>query len=711
MLSHHFIKKSPTLTTMLIRLMTCITTSLISENRTLVNLSSEIKDKLNEIEKTIANEKLLRMVVDVLVSKTCSEEGLVDATSLLIKLSTIFPQCRKIFYKLLLQGAKVLGEVVYVDINQLLLEMHEFLCKLKLGNTQQDGEQLEKSTKGQTSVQDRYSNTTIVINQSNVKHISGKEVQLPSMSSLISKSSNQFLLLRILKIVMHIREIHAKNPKETTPIDEIMDCDLEDNKLCTELELDHLWEKLSECLSLLSEAPDDHVVLVLQPAVESFFLVHAPEKTKPATTNSETTNLSNRSTSVNETFINEGANDGDNRQYSFLPADTQKFLIFAEKHRFVLNQILRQSTVHLAHGPFAVLVDHTRVLDFDVKRRYFRQQLERSDNTNRRDDLAVHIRREHVFEDSYRELNRRTANDWKNRFYIVFEGEEGQDAGGLLREWYTIISREIFNPNYALFTTSPGDRVTYMINSASHCNSNHLSYFKFVGRVIGKAIHDNKLLDCYFTRSFYKHILGKAVKYTDMESEDYAFYQGLVFLLEHNVNELGTELTFSLEIQEFGVTEVRDLVPNGRNIIVTEENKHDYVKLVCQEKMTGSIKKQLNSFLEGFYEIIPKSLISIFNEHELELFISGLPTIDIDDLKANTDYHKYVSHSLQIQWFWRALRSFDQADRAKFLQFVTGTSKVPLQGFSALEGMNGPQKFQIHLDDRSTDRLPSAHTW
>ncbi len=62
-------------------------------------------------------------------------------------------------------------------------------------------------------------------------------------------------------------------------------------------------------------------------------------------------------------------------------------------------------------------------------------------------------------------------------------------------------------------------------------------------------------------------------------------------------------------------------------------------------------------------------------------------------------------------WFWRALRSFDQADRARFLQFVTGTSKVPLQGFAYLEGMNGVQKFQIHRDDRSTDRLPSAHTW
>jgi len=143
---------------------------------------------------------------------------------------------------------------------------------------------------------------------------------------------------------------------------------------------------------------------------------------------------------------------------------------------------------------------------------------------------------------------------------------------------------------------------------------------------------------------------------------------------------------------------------------VTEENKKDYIKLVCQMKMTGAIRKQIDSFLEGFYDIIPKRLISIFNEQELELLISGLPNIDLDDLKANTEYHKYNENSLQIQWFWRALRSLEQEDLAKFLQFVTGTSKVPLQGFGALEGMNGSQKFQIHRDDRSTDRLPSAHT-
>lgn len=724
LLSSPFVKKNRVLTDRLIRLVGFIITSFIRDqpegqrNQQPIDLSNEIKEKLKDIEQSISDERLLKLVVDVLITKPYSTEGISDSSALIVKLCNLFPSCRSILYKFLLEGVRNLGEIVYKEINTLIFEMKDLLIKIKSQKTIDTLDStFEKTIKGKSNIQDRYSKMTIIVkSQSNLKQITGKEVQLPSMSNLISKSSSQFLFCRILKIILHIRENNAKaqqsqaakNSSETS-----MEVDNED-KLCVELQLDHLWEKLSECLTLLSEAPDDHVVLVLQPAVESFFLVHAQEKSKNQTKANEPVNVQVshiNQAGQSEVLATDSNVDNESRQYGSLPFETQKFLIFAEKHRVVLNQILRQSNVHLMNGPFSVLVDHTRILDFDVKRRYFRQELERLDQNIRRDDLPVHIRREHIFEDSYRELHRRTCNDWKNRFYVVFEGEEGQDAGGLLREWYTIISREIFNPNYALFTTSPGDRVTYMINSASHCNSNHLSYFKFVGRVISKAIYDNKLLDCYFTRSFYKHILGKAVKYTDMESEDYAFYQGLVFLLEHNVNELGTELTFSLEIQEFGVTEIRDLVPDGRNIIVTEENKHEYVKLVCQEKMTGSIKKQLHSFLEGFYEIIPKHLISIFNEHELELLISGLPTIDIDDLKANTEYHKYQINSLQIQWFWRALRTFDQADRAKFLQFVTGTSKVPLQGFSALEGMNGPQKFQIHLDDRSTDRLPSAHTW
>lgn len=112
----------------------------------------------------------------------------------------------------------------------------------------------------------------------------------------------------------------------------------------------------------------------------------------------------------------------------------------------------------------------------------------------------------------------------------------------------------------------------------------------------------------------------------------------------------------------------------------------------------------------GFHDIIPAGLISIFNEQELELLISGLPDIDVDDWKGNTEYHNYTASSPQIQWFWRAVRSFDKEERAKLLQFVTGTSKVPLNGFKELEGMNGINRFNIHRDYGNKTRLPSSHT-
>ena len=100
-----------------------------------------------------------------------------------------------------------------------------------------------------------------------------------------------------------------------------------------------------------------------------------------------------------------------------------------------MNQILRQSNVALSDGPFSILTNHIRILDFDVKRRFFRQELDKIKEKNSRGDMAINVSRNQIFDDSFRELNRKTAEEWKSRLYIVFDNEEGQDAGGLLREW------------------------------------------------------------------------------------------------------------------------------------------------------------------------------------------------------------------------------------------------------------------------------------
>lgn len=152
------------------------------------------------------------------------------------------------------------------------------------------------------------------------------------------------------------------------------------------------------------------------------------------------------------------------------------------------------------------------------------------------------------------------------------------------------------------------------------------------------------------------------------------------------------------------------MIPDGRNIVVTDENKFDYVRLIAHHRMTAAIKAQIESFLDGFYELVPPELICIFSPAELELLICGLPDIDIENLKANTEYHGYRSSDEIIVWFWEALSSFTRAEKAAFIQFVTGTSKVPLGGFANLQGMRGIQRCSIHKAYGDHALLPTAHT-
>ncbi len=389
-------------------------------------------------------------------------------------------------------------------------------------------------------------------------------------------------------------------------------------------------------------------------------------------------------------------------------------LAFAEEHRIVINSLIRTKPSLLTAGTFLPLTRVPRVLDFDNKRLYFRQQLHRKrpDNVPGSGTLNITVRREHVFEDSFTSLQGKSGEEVKwSRLVIKFSGEEGVDAGGVTREWFSVLARQMFNPDYALFRTSAADRITYQPNRMSYINPDHLLYFHFVGRIIGKAVFDGRLLDSYFTRSFYKHMLRLPVALEDLEAVDLELYKSLCWIADNDIGGVMDDLTFTTEADEFGTIRAVELKPDGASIAVTDANKREYIQLLTEFKLTTAIAPQIDAFLRGFTEIVPASLIGVFTEQELELLISGMPDIDVDDWRANCDYHgNYTLASPQIQWFWRAVRSFDSETRAKLIQFVTGTSKVPLEGFSKLQGSDGIQKFQIHRDPRTKERLPTAHT-
>lgn len=322
----------------------------------------------------------------------------------------------------------------------------------------------------------------------------------------------------------------------------------------------------------------------------------------------------------------------------------------------------------------------------------------------------IKVRREHIFEDSFAEITRQSATDLKKRLMIKFDGEDGLDYGGLSREFFFLLSHEMFNPFYCLFEYSAHDNYTLQINPHSGINPEHLNYFKFIGRVVGLAIFHRRFLDAFFIGALYKMVLGKAVALADMEGVDADFHRSLQWMLDNDISGGILEQTFSTEDERFGVLTTEDLIPNGRNIDVTNENKKEYVDLMVKWRIEKRIAEQFQAFKEGFHELIPQDLINVFDERELELLIGGIAEIDVDDWKKHTDYRGYTESDEVIQNFWQVVRSWDGEQKSRLLQFTTGTSRIPVNGFKDLQGSDGPRRFTIEKTGELTN-LPKAHTW
>lgn len=321
----------------------------------------------------------------------------------------------------------------------------------------------------------------------------------------------------------------------------------------------------------------------------------------------------------------------------------------------------------------------------------------------------IKVRRSHIFEDSFAEISRQSATDLKKRLMIKFDGEDGLDYGGLSREFFFLLSHEMFNPFYCLFEYSAHDNYTLQINPHSGINPEHLNYFKFIGRVVGLAIFHRRFLDAFFIGALYKMVLGKAVQLADMEGVDADFHRSLQWMLDNDISGGILEQTFSTEDERFGVMTVEDLIPNGRDIDVTNENKKEYVELMVKWRIEKRIEEQFKAFKEGFHELIPQDLINVFDERELELLIGGIAEIDVDDWKKHTDYRGYTESDEVIQFFWQTVRSWDGEQKSRLLQFTTGTSRIPVNGFKDLQGSDGPRRFTIEKAGE-IGNLPKAHT-
>ncbi|TNN77199.1 E3 ubiquitin-protein ligase HACE1 [Liparis tanakae] len=149
--------------------------------------------------------------------------------------------------------------------------------------------------------------------------------------------------------------------------------------------------------------------------------------------------------------------------------------------------------------------------------------------------------------------------------------------------------------------------------------------------------------------------------------------------------------------------------PTGADGQEKETELAEYVQLVTELRMTRAIQPQINAFLQGFHTFILPSLVQLFDEYELELLLSGMPEIDVQDWVRNTEYTSgYDPREPVIQWFWEVVNGLSQEERVLLLQFVTG--RVPHGGFAFLTGGSGLQKFTVSAVAFSSNLLPTAST-
>ncbi|XP_035760362.1 itchy E3 ubiquitin protein ligase a [Neolamprologus brichardi] len=328
----------------------------------------------------------------------------------------------------------------------------------------------------------------------------------------------------------------------------------------------------------------------------------------------------------------------------------------------------------------------TYVRDFKAKVQYFRfwcQQLSMPQH------IKITVSRKTLFEDSFQQIMSFHPQDLRRRLWIIFPGEEGLDYGGVAREWFFLLSHEVLNPMYCLFEYAGKDNYCLQINPASYINPDHLKYFKFIGRFIAMILGFDNL--CTQMKSLRGQI-GPCALFED-----------------NNIEECGLEMFFSVDKEILGEVTTHELKPDGGNILVTEENKEEYIRLVAEWRLSRGVEEQTQAFFEGFNEVLPQQYLQYFDARELEVMLCGMQEIDLVDWQRNTIYRHYARTSKQIMWFWQFVKEMDNEKRMRLLQFVTGTCRLPVGGFADLMGSNGPQKFCIEKVGKE-NWLPRSHT-
>ncbi|XP_058965485.2 apoptosis-resistant E3 ubiquitin protein ligase 1 [Pocillopora verrucosa] len=330
-------------------------------------------------------------------------------------------------------------------------------------------------------------------------------------------------------------------------------------------------------------------------------------------------------------------------------------------------------------------------------------------------EVKLKIDRRKLLESSYQATMKTFySSDWLKYFKITFKDEPGVDWGGLRREWFELLCKALFSHEAGFFSRFDADDPQALVHPNPRRPAHlKVKFYEFAGRIVGKCLYESAMgstrrlnVKARFSRSFLAQLLGLRVSYRYFEIDDKDFYRSKIKFIEENDPEDLTLVFAEEEYDQQGRLEkLEELKPGGAQIPVTESNKKEYLDLLAQYRLATSVKQEIEAFVKGLNEIVPDSLLSVFDEYELELLMCGTGNISVTDFQNNhTVTHDMAPFRKTLEWFWTIVTSFTQEELARLVQFITGSSQLPPGGFVELS----PQ-IQISYAP-FTNALPTAHT-
>ncbi|XP_077365504.1 ubiquitin-protein ligase E3C [Festucalex cinctus] len=367
----------------------------------------------------------------------------------------------------------------------------------------------------------------------------------------------------------------------------------------------------------------------------------------------------------------------------------------------------------------AILTELPFVVPFEERVKIF-QRLIYADKRDVQGDapfsngIVVTIRRNYIYEDAYDKLSPENEPDLKKRIRVHLLNahgldEAGIDGGGIFREFLNELLKSGFNPNQGVFKTTNEGLLYPNPAAETLVGESFARHYYFLGRILGKALYENMLVELPFASFFLSKLLGTSadVDIHHLASLDPEMYRNLLFLksYEDDVEELG--LNFTVVNNDLGEAQVVELKPGGKDIPVTTANRIAYIHLVADYRLNKQIRPHCLAFRQGLANVVNLEWLRMFDQQEIQVLISGAHVpICLDDLKKFTNYSGgYTATHPVIQIFWEVVEGFTDEEKRKLLKFVTSCSRPPLLGFKELY-----PAFCVHNGGTDLDRLPTAST-